>query len=86
MEVFYEGKNKIKKKQLGHDVFQHNFVAELDDGGDNIPFHIIEPSPYQVYLDVNCFTAKGLILLGTAIFEAQEFIKQEMLKNMDIKY
>jgi len=82
MEVLYEGKEKLKDKKMGFDVYRHNFVAELLDG-ESFPFHIDEPDPFHIYLDEPIATAKGHIMFGLAVLESQRFIEETMKKEMD---
>ena len=82
MEVFYEGKEKLKKSKMGFEAFRHNFTVELEDE-ECFPFHVNEPDPYAIHLDSEICTAKGHILFGTAVLEAHNFIKKTMDAEME---
>ena len=62
--------------------YRHNFTVELGEG-EWASFHVNEPNPYAIHLDREICTAKGHILFGTAVLEAQDFIKKTMDLEME---
>lgn len=82
MEVFYDGKVKLKRKKDGFDTFKHIFSARIRDD-EEIPFYVVEPDPYNIHFEKGWnLTAERLILVGTAVLSSKDFIEKTMSEQM----